>query len=46
MNIWKTIVISAAVSANMIIWHEVFGVEFLIVIAIGITGLALFSRTK
>ena len=46
MDIWKTIVVSAAVSANMIIWHEIFGIEFLIVVGIGVAGVVLFSRTK
>lgn len=46
MSIGKTIIVSAAVSANMIIWHEVFGVKFLVIVGIGIMGLILISRTK
>ena len=46
MNIWKIIIVSAAVSANMIIWHEVFGDKFLVVVVVGIIALVLSSRTK
>lgn len=46
MSISKTIVVSATVSANIIIWHEVFGVKFLVIVAIGIIGLISISQTK
>lgn len=46
MDIWKIIIVSAAVSANMIIWHEIFGDKFLIIVAIGIMGSVLISKTK
>ena len=46
MNVWKVIIISAAVSANMIIWHEVLGINYLLAIGGGILVLVLFSPTK
>ena len=46
MNIWKIIIVSAVVSANIIIWYEIFGDKFLVMVAIGIIVLALGSRTN
>ena len=46
MNIWKIIIVSAVVSANIIIWYEVFGDKFLVMVAIGIIVLVLGSRTN
>ncbi|MCQ9206840.1 MAG: hypothetical protein NG740_03035 [Omnitrophica bacterium] len=44
MNIAKVIVISAAVSANVVIWYEIFGVGFLVALGLAIAVVVLFSR--
>ncbi|MBL7068810.1 MAG: hypothetical protein ISS34_03025 [Candidatus Omnitrophica bacterium] len=41
MNIGKVIVFSILVSANMIVWYEVFGVEFLYGVVVIMAYLAL-----
>lgn len=38
---YKTIIISILISANMIIWHEAFGVEFLYGVVVITAYLAL-----
>ena len=46
MNIQKVIVISSIVSANVVVWYEVFGMSFLIVLgAIGVC-LVVFLRGR
>ena len=44
MKIEKVIVFSALVSANVIVWYEAFGIEFLCVVAIIIACIVFFPR--
>ena len=44
MNIWKVIVISAAVSANVVVWYEVFGLRFLVALGLVIAVVVLIPR--
>ena len=44
MNIWKVIVISAAVSANVVIWYEIFGLGFMVALGLVIAVIVLIPR--
>ena len=46
MNIWKVIIVSAIVSANITIGYEVFGIGFLIGLGVIIACVVAFSWGK
>ncbi len=46
MNIAKVIVFSILVSANMIVWYEALGVEFVVGVAIFTAYLALWPYKR
>jgi hypothetical protein len=46
MDIRKVIIVSALVAANVLVWHEVFGLGFLVALGLGIVVLLLFRRER
>ena len=46
MDIWKIVIISAVVSANMIVWYEILGFKFLFGVAIVIACIVLFPKRR
>jgi len=45
-NTIKIIIFSTLISLNIVIWYEIFGLPFLLLLGIAITGIVLFLWKK
>ena len=43
---YKTIIFSTLTAANVVIWYEVLGIRFLLVLVLVIMGVILWARKK
>jgi len=46
MDIRKVLVFSALIAMNVLVWYEVFGVGFLVVLGVAVAMFALFGNKK